>query len=88
MSNGEQPKATSCPNCQQPAIRSGNEITCEACDAVFMVTKKQGAKVKELGPIEDHERRIQALEGLHPAKQEPQKQEMEQEPVPDEDDDL
>jgi len=81
MSNGDQPKATTCPNCQQPAIRVGNNITCESCDAVFVVTKKQGAKVKELGPIEDHEQRIQALEG----KQEPQKPKQEQEPTEDDD---
>lgn len=85
MSNGDQPKATTCPNCGQPAIRAGNEITCESCDAVFVITKKQGAKVKELGPIEDHEQRITALEtyasGHNPPKKEP-------EPEPAEEDDL
>jgi len=45
-------KITFCPNCQQPAVRSGNEITCEKCDATFTITKKDGAKVKETGRIE------------------------------------
>lgn len=58
----EKPQAIVCPNCQQLAIRTGNEIACENCDAIFTITKKQGAKVKQLGPIEDHEKRISALE--------------------------
>jgi uncharacterized Zn finger protein (UPF0148 family) len=45
----ESSKAVNCPNCQGPAIRTGNEITCETCDATFVITKKQGAKVKTLG---------------------------------------
>lgn len=45
----EQPKAVACPNCQEPAIRTGNEIACGPCDAIFVITKKQGAKVKQLG---------------------------------------
>lgn len=68
-------KATFCPNCAQPAIRSGNEITCENCDAVFTITKKQEAKVKEVGRLDNHEQRILALEG----KQEPPKLEPESE---------
>lgn len=84
MANEEQPKACNCPNCLSPALRTGNEITCEICDAVFTITKKQGAKVKTLGPIDDHERRISALEG----KQGPQEPEPKstQEPEPEEED--
>lgn len=44
-----EPKAQNCPNCQQPAIRIGDEITCEPCDAIFVITKKQGARVKQIG---------------------------------------
>jgi len=87
MSNEDQPKATTCPNCQQPAIRAGNEITCEKCDAVFTVTIKQEAKVKKLGPIEDHEQRIKKLEMYIPEKSAEQ-QESEQEPESIEEDDL
>ncbi|MBW8003338.1 MAG: hypothetical protein FVQ80_15215 [Planctomycetes bacterium] len=58
----ENTKITFCPNCQQPAIRKGSEITCESCDAVFTVTKKDGPRVKEVGPIDDHEKRLQAVE--------------------------
>jgi len=46
----------------QPAFMIDNEITCENCDAVFTISKKQGVKVKKLGPIEDHEQRISQLE--------------------------
>jgi len=58
----EKPKATFCPNCQQPATQIGNEITCDACDAIFTITKKNGAKVKKLGPIQDHEERLKKIE--------------------------
>jgi hypothetical protein len=86
MSNGEKPKATNCPNCLKPAIRAGNEITCEACDAVFIVTKKQGAKVKELGPIEDHEERIAALEQYHKPQEPKPAAEPKTDDEPDEED--
>jgi len=65
----EKIKVHICPNCMQPAIRAGNEITCEHCDAIFTITKKEGAKVKQLGPLEDHERRIRALEGKNKPKE-------------------
>lgn len=87
MSNGDKQKAAFCPNCQKPALQTGNEITCEGCDAVFVVTQKQGAKVKELGPIDDHEQRIAALEQFHKTPQEP-KIEPEQEPGPEDEEDL
>ena len=62
----EQPKATICPNCQKPAMRSGNEITCENCDAIFTITKKQEAKLKQVGAIEDLQGRVEKLESLIP----------------------
>lgn len=58
--------ATICPNCQKPALRTGDEITCENCDAVFTITKKQEAKVKEFGLIQNHEERITQLEKFIP----------------------
>ncbi len=56
------PTSKFCPNCGQPAIAEGRKITCEPCDAVYIITK-DGATVKSLGRIEDHEQRIQTLEG-------------------------
>jgi len=76
-----EPKATTCPNCGKPAMRIGNEITCESCDTIFVITKKQEAKVKEFGTIQDHENRIKVLEGLS-GKQKPAEPETE----PDEED--
>lgn len=61
-------KITFCPNCQQPAIRSGNDVTCEKCDAVFVITQKQGPKVKKLGPLEEINQRLQRLETLLPGE--------------------
>ena len=55
-------KAISCPNCGKPAMRTGDEITCEHCDAEFVITKKQETQVKGIGRIDDHEKRLQALE--------------------------
>lgn len=65
----EEPKQISCPNCLGPAIKEGNVITCEACDAIFVITKKEGAKLKQLGPIEDHEKRISRLESIIPGQE-------------------
>jgi len=56
--------ATICPNCQKPALRTGDEITCENCDAVITITKKQEGRVKNFGKIQDHENRIEQLEGI------------------------
>ena len=72
-------KAISCPNCGKPAMRTGNEITCESCDAEFVITKKQETQLKGSGKIEDHEKRLQALEqsaaGKEPQKVEPEETE-------------
>ena len=66
----EKPKVTFCPNCQQPATRSGNEITCEKCDATFEIKRKE-ATVKKLGPYNELEQRVARLEAAHsPAEQE------------------
>lgn len=72
MSNADnnKPKPAFCPNCSKPALKTGNEIVCENCDAVFTITKT-GAKVKSIGPIEDHEDRIAALEQKTGIIQEP-----------------
>jgi len=67
----EKPQAAFCPNCQQPAIREGNEITCEHCDATFKITKTGGAKVKKLGEIEEIKNRLDRLEAQQ-AVQEPE----------------
>lgn len=58
----EKVKPASCPNCQQPAIRYGNQIACENCDAVFVITRKEGPKVKQLGPLKDLTKRVEILE--------------------------
>ena len=56
-----------CPNCQKPAIKEGDMITCENCDAVFKITKAE-AKVKSAGTLEELNKRITVLERLNQAK--------------------
>ena len=58
----EKPKSATCPNCQEPAVRTGDEITCEICDATFTITKKAGVKVKEMGPMQSIRDRLARLE--------------------------
>lgn len=70
-------QATLCPNCQQPAIKQGNQIICEKCDATFEIRKTGAAKVKELGRIEKIEKDIAEIKTQLPA------QEPEPEPEPD-----
>lgn len=65
----EESKITFCPNCQQPATRTGNEIACESCDAVFVIKQKEGIKVKQVGPIEDLRKRVERLESLVPGEE-------------------
>ncbi|MBA7518485.1 hypothetical protein ES705_10555 [subsurface metagenome] len=64
----ENPETTFCPNCRQPAVRTGNEIACENCDAVFVITKKEGPKIKQLGPLKDLTKRVELLEAAQPTQ--------------------
>jgi hypothetical protein len=68
MPNKNKSKIVFCPNCQEAAIRTGNEIVCEHCDAVFEITRKQGPKLKKLGPLEDLAKRVEKLESFMPAE--------------------
>ena len=51
-----------CPNCLEPAEKSGNKIICQACDSTFVITKTGGAKVKEIGWKENIENRVKKIE--------------------------
>jgi len=57
-----------CPNCLEPAEKSGNKIVCQACDSTFVITKTGGAKVKDIGWKEKMENRVkkntESLAGL------------------------
>ncbi|RKY11467.1 MAG: hypothetical protein DRP65_04190 [Planctomycetota bacterium] len=59
-----------CPNCGTESIKEGKRITCEKCDAVFVV-KKDGSHIESLGRLEDHERRLRALEGKGQNEEQP-----------------
>ena len=77
-------KVVNCPNCQGPAIWSGNEITCAQCDAIFTITKKNGAKVKKLGPIQDLDERVKKIEAkIFIEEPEVQQVDEDDEPEPD-----
>ena len=60
-----------CPNCGSPADRNGNEVTCEACDSVFIVKKKGGASVKEVGRLAKIEARLNDIEAVLPGQIDP-----------------
>ena len=66
----EEPKKISCPNCLGEAMKEGNKIICETCDAIFTYTKTGGAKVKEIGRLDNIEKRLDQhdnlLQGLIP----------------------
>lgn len=65
MTPDEQNEETAyCPSCKQIAVKVGNEITCDNCDASFRITKHthklQQARISER--LQDHEQRLAALE--------------------------
>ena len=65
----EEPKKINCPNCLGPAIKEGNKIICEVCDATFTFSKTGGAKVKEIGMLNELKKRIDRLESLLPGQE-------------------
>ena len=80
----ENKKAAFCPNCQSPAVRSGDEITCERCDATYKITKTGAAKVRQTGRLESIEQRLGILEEAADQGQEPGPEESgPEEPGPD-----
>ena len=62
----EKPKQIeiNCPNCLSPAIKEGNKIICETCDATFTFNKTGGAKVLEIGRLDSLTKRMDAIESL------------------------
>jgi len=86
----EERKKTSCPNCLGPAVKEGNTIICEVCDATFTFTKTGGAKLKELGRLDTIDERLDRLESIlpgrepDPAKLEPDPANLEPDPADEE----
>lgn len=62
-------KKWTCPNCQGPAIKEGNKIICVVCDATFTVTMTGGAKVKDIGRLDNFEQRLSRVESLLPGEE-------------------
>lgn len=56
------PEKVQCPNCMEPAEKSGNKITCVACDSVLTVTRTGGAKLVDAGWKAKIEERLGVLE--------------------------
>lgn len=73
-----------CPNCNGPAMREGDEITCEKCDATFIVKQKE-TRLKQIGTIEDLSQRVQRLEDLVPGQPPPDKNQPAPAPDPESD---
>lgn len=77
----EKSKAVTCPNCAGPAIRSGDEIACEQCNAIYEIKKKPAGeekKVKSLG-IEDRLTKIESRLFGDKGEQKPDESEAESE---------
>lgn len=60
----EESKKATCPNCLGEAIKEGNKIICEICDATFTFTKTGGARIKEIGRLNALEERMERTENL------------------------
>lgn len=60
-----------CPNCLEPAEKSGNKITCVTCDAVFEIKRTGAANVVKLGEVEALKGRVSAIEALLAPEPEP-----------------
>lgn len=58
-----------CPNCLGPAIKEGNKIICENCDATFTFTKTSGAKLETIGRLEAVEKRLDRIDSLLPGEE-------------------
>lgn len=59
-------KKISCPNCSGIAVKDGDVIICESCDATFKVTIVGGARLKEIGRLDAIEERLDRLDSLWP----------------------
>lgn len=64
----EEPKKIVCPNCGARAIKEGNKIVCEDCDATYSFKKTGGAKVLDIGRLESVEKRLDRVESLLPGQ--------------------
>lgn len=67
----EEPKKIVCPNCGARAIKEGNKIVCEDCDATYSFKKTGGAKVLDIGRLESIEERLNRVESLLPGDPDP-----------------
>ena len=90
MTEEPTPTKTVCPNCQGEAIKEGNKIICEKCDATFTITRTGSAKVKEIGRLDSLEKRLDRVESIlpvhepDPAKLEPDPAKLEPDPADEE----
>ena len=75
----------SCPNCSGIAIKDGDVVVCEACDATFKVTKVGGAKLLEIGRLDGIDKRLDRIESLLPGE-EPDPANLEPDPAENEPD--
>lgn len=51
-----------CPNCLGEAEKTGNKITCLACDAIFEIKRTGAASVVKIGELEELKDRVSQLE--------------------------
>ena len=82
-------KIISCPNCDGKAVKEGNKIICDTCDATFTLTRTGAAKVADVGRFQTIEDRLDKIESTYVAGRVPDP-DPEPEPIqqPENDDDL
>lgn len=80
----ETKNAAYCPNCQGPAIKEGNEIFCETCDATFTVSRTAGARVKKMGELDEIKGRLERIEAQLPSDEQTDDEQTSDEPTENE----
>jgi len=76
----DEKKIIACPNCGGQAVKEGNKIVCEGCDATFSITRTGAAKVADVGRIQAIEDRMDKIESLLPGQEPEPVPPLEQEP--------
>lgn len=65
----DESKKVFCPNCLGEAIKEGNKIICQVCDATFTFTKTGAAKVEKIGRLDSLEKRVDRIETFIPGQE-------------------
>jgi len=65
----DEKKIIDCPNCGGKAVKDGNKIICDSCDATFTITRTGAAKVADVGRFQTIEDRLDKIESVLPGQE-------------------